>query len=151
MKVTLKRFAKKDTYTVGRLYVDGSYVCDTLEDKDRGLTSSMPLEEIRQKKVFGQTAIPTGTYKLSMKIYSDKFGAKSFYRDLCWGKVPRLLNVKGFSGILIHCGNTQRDTDGCILVGYNKAIGQVLNSQYAFKKLYNILKTCKDNITISIE
>ena len=65
MRITVKRIAKKNTYTIGKLYVDGQYLCDTLEDKDRGLTDSMSESEIKKKKVMHQTAIPTGIYKVS--------------------------------------------------------------------------------------
>ena len=72
MKIVLKRIAKRDSYTIGRLYIDGVKFCDTLEDKDRGLTQSMSVEDIKSKKVYGKTAIPTGTYTVSFN-YSNKF------------------------------------------------------------------------------
>jgi hypothetical protein len=154
MKLVLKRIAKKSNYTIGKLYVDGTYFCDTLEDTDRGLSDSMKITEIQSKKVYGETAIPTGVYDVTLNVYSPKFGAKSFYKEVCNGYLPRLLNVKGFDGILIHSGNKPTDTLGCILVGENKAVGQVLNSQTTFKKLYTALKQAVDNgdsITIRIE
>jgi hypothetical protein len=154
MKLVLKRIAKKSNYTIGKLYVDGTYFCDTLEDTDRGLSDSMKITEIQSKKVYGETAIPTGVYDVTLNVYSPKFGAKSFYKEVCNGYLPRLLNVKGFDGILIHSGNKPTDTLGCILVGENKAVGQVLNSQTTFKKLYTVLKQAIDDggsITIRIE
>lgn len=154
MKLVLKRIAKKSNYTIGKLYVDGTYFCDTLEDTDRGLSDSMKITEIQSKKVYGETAIPTGVYDITLNVYSPKFGAKSFYKEVCNGYLPRLLNVKGFDGILIHSGNKPTDTLGCILVGENKAVGQVLNSQTTFKKLYTVLKQAIDDggsITIRIE
>lgn len=151
MKILVKRIAKKPTYTIGKLYVNGKYVCDTLEDKDRGLNQKMPLSEIKKLKVYGQTAIPTGTYKVNMNIVSPSFGKKQFYKDFCNGKLPRLMNVPGFDGILIHVGDGPRGaelTQGCILVGENKIVGQLVNGKETFKKLYNMLK---GDIEITIE
>lgn len=128
MKIEVKRVAKRDTYTIGRLYVNGTYYCDTLEDKDRGLTQNTPLSTIKRIKVPNQTAIPIGVYKVIVNK-SPKFG-----RNL-----PRLLNVPGFDGILIHRGNTDKDTSGCILIGENKIVGKIINSTVYETKLVNIL------------
>ena len=151
MKLKLKRIYKGDTYTIGHLYAEGNYICDTIEDVDRGLTQDMPDDQIRRAKVKAQTAIPTGTYSITLNVVSQKFKKYSYYEGFCDGKLPRLLNVKGFDGILIHKGNTQNDSAGCIIVGYNKIKGKVVNSQQAFEKLYKILKLDKNNITITIE
>lgn len=151
MKLTVKRIAKRSTYTIGRLYIDGKYFCDVLEDRDRNLKQNMPLSEIQKTKVYGQTAIPTGTYEVTLNIVSPKFSSRSFYKNYAnRGKVPRLLNVPGFDGILIHCGNSDKDSYGCLLVGENKVVGKVINSQATFKKLYPILQKAKDKITIEI-
>lgn len=140
MNITLRRIAKKPTYTIGKLYIDGVYFCDTLEDTDRGLTQSTPLTEIKKKKVPTKTAIPTGTYDLTMNIISPRLSRYQFYRTNCnGGRVPRLLNVPGFDGILIHVGNTAADSAGCVLVGNNSQVGKVLNSKTTFLKLYKIL------------
>ena len=72
MEILLKRIAKKDTYTIGKFYIDGVYQCDTLEDKDRGLSKDMPLEDIKKNKVYGKTAIPVGKYQV-VWTYSNKF------------------------------------------------------------------------------
>lgn len=149
MRITVVRIAQRKTYTIGKLYVDGVYCCDTLEDCDRGLDTSMSESEIRNKKVMHQTAIPTGLYKVDLDTFSQRFGNVTFYRNTCGGRLPRLLNVKGFEGVLIHCGNTPSDTSGCILVGYNKVVGKVINSQEAFKKLYNRIWNAK-NLYIEI-
>ena len=125
MELTLKRIAKKDTYTIGKLYVDGEYFCDTLEDKDRGLTSDMSLEDIKKVKVYGQTAIPSGRYRVTMNM-SSRFKKV----------MPLLLYVPGFDGIRIHSGNTAADTQGCILLGQNKVVGKVINSRIYTDKLY---------------
>lgn len=150
MKLLLKRVAKKDTYTIGKLYIDGKYVADTLEDCDRGLRQDMSLEEIKKIKVYGQTAIPTGTYKVDMNTVSPKFKDRSWAKP--WeGKLPRLINVPGYEGVLIHVGNQAQDSLGCILVGQNKVKGKVINSTATFSKLMPILLQDKDNITITIE
>lgn len=134
--LVLKRIARKNSYTIGRLFLNGVYLCDTLEDKDRGLKSSMSLVEVQKIKVKAQTAIPTGSYVIDMNTVSGRFGSRTFYKEVCGGKLPRLTNVIGYSGVLIHCGNTDRDTEGCILVGENKAVGKVINSQATFRKVY---------------
>lgn len=155
MELKLIRKYFKDTYTIGKLYIDGLYFCDTLEDKDRNLTSTMTEQEIKKIKVKSSTAIPIGVYNITLAIKSTKYSnfTKYPYVKFCNGKMPRLLNVKGFDGILIHAGNTKDDTDGCILVGKNKAVGKVLESQKTFTELYKKLKEAVDKgekITIEI-
>lgn len=142
MEILVKRVAKRDTYTIGRLYIDGVKQCDTLEDTDRGLTQNMTLEEINSKKVYGQTAIPTGKYEVIVN-WSNKF--KQY--------MPLLLNVPGYSGVRIHSGNTDKDTLGCILVGLNTQVGKVLNSRATYKTLFaKIQKGCKQGkVYITIE
>lgn len=152
MKLLLKRIAKKEKYTIGRLYIDGEYFCDTIEDKDRGLTDKMTVEEIKKKKVYAETAIPTGTYQITLNVVSPKFCKKQFYyNNANKGRVPRLLDVKGFDGVLIHTGNTEKDSLGCIIIGENKVIGKVINSQATFIKFYKKLQTAKDKIYITIQ
>lgn len=138
MRLSLRRTAKRDSYTIGRLYIDGVYFCDTIEDKDRGLSDSMSEQEIRKRKVYGRTAIPTGTYSVSI-TYSPRFAKK----------LPLLENVKGFTGIRIHAGNTADDSSGCIIVGENKRKGMVINSRATLEKLLAELKNQK-NTTITI-
>lgn len=152
MKLTLNRRFKAPEYTIGDLYIDGQWFCNTLEDTDRGLSQNMVLTYIQNKKVKSQTAIPTGTYKVDMDTVSPKYSnySKYPYAKQFNAKMPRLLNVKGFEGILIHVGNTHKDTDGCILVGINKVKGQVINSQATWKKLMNVLLKNKDNIELTI-
>ena len=113
----LERPFKKPTYTIGRLYRNGQLMCNTLEPPDRGLDSEMTLAQIRKLKVTGHTAIPTGTYLMTL-TYSDRFKCK----------LPELTPVKGFSGIRIHSGNEVKHTAGCILPGENRIAGKVLNS-----------------------
>ena len=149
MEILVKRIAKKSKYTIGKMYIDGQYICDTLEDADRGLNQNMSLKEINSKKVYGETAVPTGTYKVDMNTVSPKFKSRTWAKPY-GGKLPRLVLVPGYDGVLIHPGNKAEDTLGCILVGENKAVGQVLNSQVTFKKIMSIL-TKGTNITITIE
>jgi len=138
MKLTLKRIVFKEKYTIGRLYIDGVYFCDTIEDKDRGLNNDMGLAEIMVKKRYGETAIPTGHYEVEI-TYSPK------YKRM----MPEIKDVKGFSGIRIHSGNTAKDTLGCLIVGKNTVVGMVTDSRKTYYKLFEILKGQK-NITIDI-
>lgn len=140
MDLKLKRIFRGDKYTIGKLYIDGDYYSDVLEDTDRGLTDDMLEDEIKKVKVYGKTAIPTGRYKVEV-TYSPKF--KRY--------LPILLEVKGFSGIRIHSGNTPEDTLGCLLVGYNKVKGQVINSRVTSDKLTALLRNCEEEIYITIE
>lgn len=132
MRLTLIRKYKLPTYTIGKLYIDGEYFCDTLEDKDRGLTDSMFVSEISKIKIKKETAIPTGTYKVTI-TYSNRFKKN----------MPLINDVKGFEGIRIHSGNTDKDTEGCLLVGMNLERGKVLKSQETFRKLYKMLSGAK--------
>ena len=149
LNLKIKRIAKRNTYTIGQLYIDGVKFCDTLEDTSRGLCQNMPLDEINRLKIAGKTAIQTGTYSVTLSIKSPRFSTKKQYA-FCKGYLPRLLNVPGYDGVLIHIGNSDKDTEGCILVGENKSVGKVLNSTATFKKLYTILKTA-DSIKLTIE
>ncbi|QOR57635.1 putative transpeptidase [uncultured phage cr130_1] len=139
MEILLQRVAKKDKYTIGKLYINNLYFCDTLEDTDRGLTLSMTEQLIKSNKVYGETAIPTGIYRIVIS-YSNRF------KKL----MPLLLNVPGFSGIRIHTGNTEKDSLGCILVGKNKAIGKVLESRDTYNKLFSILQKANEKEIIKI-
>ena len=144
MRLTLERRYKCNGYTIGTLSIDGERFCDTLEDADRGLSDEMTLDEIKARKLKSVTAIPTGTYYVTLDVKSPKFGNKQFYHNVCRGKLPRLMGVKGFEGVLIHCGNTAKDTDGCILVGENKVKGQGIDSQATFRRLYPLLRKTWD-------
>ena len=125
MKLKLNRIFKGEKYTIGRLYIDDVFFCDVLEDKVRDLS--------KEEKVWGQTAIPEGTYKIIIN-YSNRFK-----RDL-----PLLLNVPQFEGIRIHPGNTEVDTHGCLLVGINSQKGKVTQSRITFDKLFAKIKNEKD-------
>ena len=150
MTLQLKRRYKGANYTIGDLYIDGKWFSDTLEDTDRGLTNTMSKDEIAKVKVYGKTAIPTGTYVVDMNTVSPKFGKRSWAKPY-GGKVPRLLDVPGYEGVLIHPGNTAEDTLGCVIVGKNTVKGMVTSSQITFKALMKVLTKTKDEITITIE
>lgn len=153
MNIYIRRNAKRETYTIGALEIAGQKVCDTLEDTDRNLTDRQPEHVIAKLKVAGQTAIPTGTYRVDMDTVSPRFSRYTYYQQVCGGKLPRLLGVKGFQGVLIHAGNTAQDTHGCILVGENKQVGTVLNSRATFEKLYKMMHEAQkkgEEITVTI-
>lgn len=123
-ELTLIRKAKLATYTIGKLYAGSEWLCDTIEDTDRGLSKDMPLDAIKAKKIYGKTAIPTGRYKLSY-TYSPK------YKKM----LPLLGGVPAWEGVRIHSGNTAEDSLGCIIVGLNKKKGMVLESRMTMAKL----------------
>lgn len=131
MKLRLERINLSSTYTLGKLYIDDVYFCDTLEDTYRDLS--------KESKVYGETAIPYGMYKVILSR-SNKF--KKI--------LPLLLNVPHFEGIRIHNGNYPKDTEGCILVGTNGANGIVSNSIKTMEKLMDKLMCSEEEITIEI-
>ena len=152
MRIKVERKWKNEDYTIGIMYVNGTRFSETLEDKDRGLKDSMTEEEIKNKKIYGKTAIPTGTYKIKM-TYSPKFASRVWGRKY-QGKVIQIMNVKGFSGVRIHPGNTAGESLGCIFPGRNLEKGKVLQSTaYYYKLLDNhILPALKrdEEVTITI-
>lgn len=148
--LNLKRIYKGSTYTIGHLYINNKYFCDTLEDIDRGLHQNMSLSDIQKIKVNHKTAIPSGKYKVSLKEISLRFKNRSWaipYK----GKIPRLLEVPGFDGVLIHPGNFDKDTSGCILIGFNKIKGQLVDSVSTFSKFMNEILKDQDNIILNID
>lgn len=149
MELKLERIDRKPAYTIGRLYMDGERFCDTLEPTDRGLSSNMRLGQLRRLKVAGKTAIPTGRYKVDMHTVSPHFRLAPWAKPY-GGIVPRLVGVPCFSGVLIHVGNTEKDTQGCILVGRNMAVGKVLDSAETYKALMERLLAAKDEIWITV-
>jgi hypothetical protein len=129
MKLTLKRIFRGESYTIGKLYIDGVYECDTIEDTVRALPLTCPntprgIACTCKEKVYAQTAIPAGTYKVTME-YSPRFKRT----------LPYLHDVPHFIGILIHGGNDQGHSAGCLIVGKNTVKGKVLESQATLKKL----------------
>lgn len=150
MKLTLKRINKANDYTEGKLYIDGEYIADTLEDCDRGLTEDMELTDIIARKVYGETAIPLGTYQITLDVVSPKFKDRGWAR-FCDGKLPRLMDVPGFEGILIHVLNSAVESLGCVGVGEKDYDGHIKNSTATFRKVYEKLQEATDQITITIE
>lgn len=131
MKLKLYRKFLGNKYTIGKLFANDEYVCDTLEDVVRSENS----------KVYGETAIPYGVYEIVLTM-SPRFKKV----------LPLLLDVPHFEGVRIHTGNTEKDTEGCILVGYNKVKGKVINSKIAFDKVMKYLELATiNNEKITIE
>lgn len=153
MELKLKRIALKETYTIGKLYINGVYQCDTLEDKVRDYNKDGDLNDLNEQKVYGETAIPYGKYEVTLKVQSPKYSKLATY-SWCNGYLPRLLNVPHFDGILIHSGNVAEHSHGCLLVGENKVKGKVINSMVTLKRIYPQLKQASDRgerIWITIE
>jgi hypothetical protein len=144
MEILIKRLYKKSNYTISKVYINGTYFSDALEDTDRGLTSDMSLEEIKNKKIYGKTAIPTGLYTI-LYTFSPKFKRM----------LPLINNVKGFDGIRLHSGNTAEDSLGCVLLGFNKEKGKVLQSRDTCNKFYKLIEEAitkkNESITLKIE
>lgn len=153
LKLSIKRIATKTDYTTGHLYVNGKLFCDTLENTDRGLDQKMTLEELQKRKVYGKTAIPTGTYRITMNRKSPKFSKIDYYREFCGGYMPRLLQVPGFEGVLIHRGNREDATEGCLLVGDNTSKGGLSNSKVRWEGLMEkyLIPAKESKIPITIE
>ena len=126
MLVTIKRLYKTDNSTIGELFVDGIFECFTLEDKERDV------------KIKGETAIPKGTYKV---IINE---SNRFKRLL-----PLLIDVPNFEGVRIHSGNSNHDTEGCILVGQTRNKNYIGQSRKAFEKLFAKMQKAK-TITLTI-
>lgn len=143
MELTLRRKFKGAAYTIGDLSIGGEFFCNTIEDTVRELPAACP-DTSRGgsctcgEKAYAKTAIPAGSYKITLE-YSPKYKRR----------MPYLHDVPHFLGILIHSGNTEEDSAGCILVGENTVKGKVLNSRATFKRLYALLEKEKD-ITIHI-
>lgn len=138
----LERIEKQKKYTVGRLEAGGMKI-DTLERWDGEIKSTSDLIDIyimKKKKC----AIPSGTYRIVLTC-SARFSSRSFYKNYSSGLLPRLVGVKGFEGVLIHCGNTVLDTAGCILVGEICGPGILKNSRVNYIKLFRLLKSWWDN------
>ena len=139
VNLLLDRIYKAETYTIGKLYIDGVYFCDTLEDKVRDLNKDGDLNDIGEGKVYGESAIGYGIYKVLLTM------SNRFKRLL-----PIIVDVKGFEGVRIHAGNKASDTLGCILVGINSTKGGLTVSRVHEDKLVSILKKYK-HITLEIK
>ena len=138
MEIRVRRIALKEKYTIGKLYINGTYFCDVLEDKVRDLNKNGVFDN-GEVKIANHTAIPYGTYEITMDVKSTKF---SDFEQYPWAKeydgyLPRLTNVPLFVGVLLHVGNSDVDSSGCLLVGENKVVGKVINSTITFRRLMN--------------
>lgn len=136
MKLTLTRDQCTADSTLGKLYVNDVYQCETLEDADRSM-------EAGGTKIPGCTAIPRGTYEVLIDW------SLHFKRTL-----PRLLDVPGFEGIRIHPGNAPADTEGCILVGLRRGPNYIYQSVNAFNLLFARIEEAidaGDKVTITVE
>lgn len=143
MKLTLKRKFLGDKYTVGDLFIDGKFFCNTIEDKVRELPVICPYTPKGQSckckgKVYAETAIPAGTYKITME-YSPRFKRK----------LPLLHDVPHFIGILIHSGNDETASAGCLIVGKNTIKGKVTESRATSDKL-NVILSKEQHIAIEV-
>lgn len=132
MNIEVIRKYKKADYTIGQMLVDGKFLCNTLEDTDRGLRQGMTLSQLKKIKVYGKTAIPYGTYK--MRPYFWPKHRKTY---------PLLLDVPAYSGVLIHGGVTHADTLGCILVGENKERGKLTNCAKYVRQITKLVQDCE--------
>jgi hypothetical protein len=143
MEIAVKRQFKSATSTIGELSINGVYQqIFTLEDTDRGLKQNMLLAEIQAQKVFGKTAIPAGRYEVIINF------SEHFQRDM-----PLLVNVPGYEGVRIHVGNSDVDTEGCLLLGLSRAQDFVGDSRKAFAKFYPLLQAAfykKEPVFITI-
>ena len=141
MKLQLKRRFFADAYTISTLSINGLRFCDVVEDKNRDANKDGDLNDTGEAKVYAETAIPFGTYEVVLTL-SPKFKRR----------LPRLLNVPGFDGILIHRGNTAKDSAGCLIVGENKIKGGVINStKYELELVELIDAAIKKGEKVTIE
>ena len=140
MTITIERKYKKPLYSIGLMYIDGKFFCNTLEDTDRGFTQDTCEVTICKSKVYGKTAIPLGTYDVVVD-YSSRFKKK----------LPHILGVKGFDGVRIHAGNKPEDTLGCILLGKNDRVDWVSNSGTTCNKFYHLLNAAGGKATLTIK
>lgn len=131
MKLKLLRYIFEQDYTMGLLFIDGVYFCDTIEDRYRG-------QELKETKVVDETCIPYGVYSIKL-TYSPK------YKKI----MPQIMDVPYFTGVRIHAGNTAKDSSGCIIVGIKSENGKVLLSRKTYNALMKRLETA-NNIKVEI-
>jgi len=141
MELVMNRTTRTARSTISELTVNGNFECFVLEDRDRGLTQGMTLSELMALKVKTRTAIPSGRYEIVVS-FSDRFQKM----------LPLLLDVPAFAGIRIHPGNTDNDTEGCLLPGKTKAQDMVGSSRAAFTVLFDKIKDAiqREKIFITI-
>ena len=150
MTLGLVRIYNCPTYCIGKMYVNGEWVCDTIEECDRGLEQTMSGEEIERVKYDHHTAVPTGTYKVGMDVKSPLAHLK-FYAKFCNGRLPVILNIPLFDDATIHCGASAANPTGSVIVGYNTIKGCVTDSRKAWERLMKpLLKARKEREKIEI-
>jgi hypothetical protein len=138
LKLIRNSFTHKST--IGQLFIDGSYVCDVLEDVDRGLIITEHVNDIAKKKIHGQTAIPYGRYEVIIN-WSNRFKCL----------MPLLVNVPGYAGVRIHSGNTSEHTEGCLLVGKKENADFISHSKDTYSQLFERLNEAAKSEKIFIE
>ena len=154
MEIRLKRIALRNTYTIGKMYINGEYLCDTLEPKTIDLNRNGVFDN-GETKVHGKTAVPYGNYHITLDIKSPKYSdfVKYPWAKKYLGFLPRVMGVKTHDGILLHVGNLPSHTQGCILVGRNTVVGQLTNSTETFQRLMDdyFIPTSRQNEFISLK
>lgn len=133
LELLVERNTYGSDYTMGQFFVDGMPFGDTIEPFCRHLSNSMPLSEIKEKKVYGKTCIPTGRYKVTW-AYSTRLGGRSYAKKYN-GKFPLLNNVPNWSGVLIHPFNKGTESLGCIAVGERWKDGYIINATKGYQDL----------------
>ena len=126
--------------TIGQLFADGIKLCDTLEPQPFKFIGKISADSVRKAKQVGPIAIPPSRYRIRMDIQSPQYYRSMWMRAICGAFVPRLMNVPGFTGILIHPGNSVEDTTGCILVGVHDALGHISSSRDMFVRVFSVLR-----------
>lgn len=146
MELLLERKYLKSNYTISNLSVNGKFYCNVIEDVVRDFNKNGTFD-CGEFKISGHTAIPYGEYEITLDVLSPKFSKYPFYKEVCGGRLPRLLNVPAFEGILIHCADGPEGhklVAGCLGVGYNTIKGGLTNGKEVFKGLYKLLKEAKN-------
>ena len=145
MNLVLERKYLKSDYAIGNLFINGKFFCNTLEDCVRDINKNGTFD-CGELKIKGHTAIPYGEYEITLDVVSPKFSKYPFYKEVCGGKLPRLLNVPAFEGILIHCADGPQGhklVEGCIGIGFNTIKGGLTKGKETFKALYKQLEDAK--------
>jgi hypothetical protein len=139
MEITVNRRKKTKSSTISDVLIDGVFFCFGLEDTDRGLQQNEPIDVIKTKKIFAQTAIPAGRYEVIVN-FSNRFQQY----------MPLLLNVPGFEGVRIHPGNVPTNTEGCLLLGLTEGADFIGNSRMAYRSFLPKLRAVEKKEKIFI-
>ena len=138
MEIVVDRRYRKESYTIGRMLINGQFFCNTLEPPVRDLNEN-GVFDCGETKIEGNSAIPFGRYEVTLDVKSPKYSnfTKYPWAQLYDGYLPRLVDVPHFEGVLIHVGNTVKDSAACLLVGKNTERGKVTSSTLTFCSLMN--------------